>query len=157
MIFATTGVQLPFDRFVRILDDIAGSIDEKIVAQFLPDKYVPANLKVTGFISPIDFDEYVQNSRIVVAHAGMGSIISALNFEKPVIVMPRQSSVGEHRNDHQIATAIKMAELGYVFYAHDKEELKALLTAASLPPLKKIASRASDRLTNAILNEINYI
>ncbi len=154
MIFATSGVQLPFDRFVRMLDTIAGSIDEKIVAQFVSDRYTPENLDVTGFISPTDFESYVSEARIVVAHAGMGSIISALSYEKPVIVVPRESSMREHRNDHQIATAIKMAELGYVFYAHDESELRTLLTANDLPALKKISSQASGTLIDAIVNEL---
>ena len=33
MIFATTGTQLPFDRFIRMLDDLAPLIDEEIIAQ----------------------------------------------------------------------------------------------------------------------------
>ncbi len=154
MIFVTTGAQLPFDRFVRMIDGLAGCIEEKVVAQFISDKYHSRNLELTGFISPATFGKYVSDARIVVAHAGMGSIISALELEKPVIVLPRQASLGEHRNDHQVATAEQMSELGYVFYAHDYDEMKALIMAENLPPLRKISKQASPRLIQAIINEI---
>lgn len=154
MIFATTGAQLPFDRLVKMLDDIAPTIDEKIVAQFIQSTYRPRNLDVTGFVSPADFGKYVADARIVVAHAGMGSIISALELGKPVVVLPRLASMGEHRNDHQVATAERLTELGYVFYAHDYDELSAFIRAESLPPLRKISTQASSRLVQAIINEI---
>ena len=154
MIFVTTGAQLPFDRFVRMIDGLAGCIEEKVVAQFIPDKYHSRNLELTGFISPATFGKYVSDARIVVAHAGMGSIISALEVEKPVIVLPRQASLGEHRNDHQVATAERMSELGYVLYAHDYDEMKTFILAENLPPLRKISKQASASLIQAIINEI---
>lgn len=32
--------------------------------------------------------------------------------DKPIIIVPRLASLMEHRNDHQIATAMRMDELG---------------------------------------------
>ena len=40
----------------------------------------------------------------IVAHAGMGTILTALETGKRLLVMPRRAALGEHRNDHQLAT-----------------------------------------------------
>lgn len=154
MIFATTGAQLPYDRLIMMLDHVASRIDEKIAAQFIPDKFTPHNLEVSGFISPVDFDRYVREARIIVAHAGMGSIISALTYRKPIIVVPRLASLNEHRNDHQTATAEKMRDLGYVYVAETECELLELIGRDNLKPLKQISPQASHTLIDAILNEL---
>ena len=61
---------------------------------------------------------------MIVAHAGMGTIISAMQHQKPIIIFPRIAALGEHRNEHQMATAKKMKELGYVHVAFNEKELK---------------------------------
>ena len=43
--------------------------------------------------------------QVVIAHDEMGSIITALEMGKPIVVMPRRAELGEHRNDHQVAAA----------------------------------------------------
>lgn len=37
--------------------------------------------------------------------------------------MPRRASLGEHRNDHQVATARRFAEQGRIMVAFDEQEL----------------------------------
>ncbi len=56
----------------------------------------------------------MQAATAIVAHAGMGTILTALEMGKPLLVMPRRAALGEHRNDHQLATASRFAELGRV-------------------------------------------
>ena len=62
-------------------------------------------------------------AKAIVAHAGMGTILTALEMGKPLLVMPRRAALGEHRNDHQLATAHRFAELGRVNVAFDETEL----------------------------------
>jgi UDP-N-acetylglucosamine transferase subunit ALG13 len=78
----------------------------------------------------------------------MGTIISALTQAKPLLILPRLASMGEHRNDHQIATAKKMQDLGYVQVAFDEKELVEKLLkmlavdddAVSSPQIRQVAS-----------------
>ena len=51
------------------------------------------------------FARTVAGCRLVVAHAGMGSVITAGQFGKPIVMLPRLQEWGEHTTDHQIATA----------------------------------------------------
>ena len=53
----------------------------------------------------------------------MGTILTALELGKPLLVMPRRAALGEHRNDHQLATVRRFAELGSVEVALDESEL----------------------------------
>lgn len=152
MIFATTGTQLPFDRFLEMLDSIAPSLGgEELVVQAIPDRYRPRNLTTRGFITPDEFGEIFSRARLIVAHAGMGTIISALESAKPIIVVPRKAALGEHRNDHQQATARRLGELGYVHVADSADTLASHITDPSLAPMRAISPTASSTLVSAIL------
>ena len=39
MIFCTIGTQAPFDRFVRIVDEVAAHLDEEVIAQVYKSEY----------------------------------------------------------------------------------------------------------------------
>jgi UDP-N-acetylglucosamine transferase subunit ALG13 len=128
MIFATVGTQLPFDRLVGALDQWASrNPHEEIFAQIGQAGYVPENLEWARTISADLFRSKLEQSHIVVAHAGMGTIISALEIGKSVVVLPRSTDLGEHRNDHQIATADRLRHLNGIEVADDCESLMQLL------------------------------
>jgi len=60
----------------------------------------------------------------------MGTIISALENRKPILVMPRKSSLGEHRNDHQYSTAKRFLKYKYISVAfNNKEFIKTINNA----------------------------
>ena len=150
MVFATTGTQLPFDRFIRILDEVAPLLNEEVVAQVHHSNYRAQHIKTVGFLPPDEFDRLFNGARLIVAHAGMGTILSALEQGKPIIVFPRIAALGEHRNEHQLSTAAKMKERGWVYVATDAEELKALLLKPDLHALHHIGSTASEGLVESI-------
>lgn len=150
MIFATVGTQAPFDRFVKILDEIAPELEEEIIAQTCKGEYQVKNIKTVDFLPPDEFNELFAKARIIIAHAGMGTIISALKAQKPIIIMPRIASWGEHRNDHQMATAMKLDELGYVYAAYDGKQLHELLKKKDLEPLCTIGDEASKTLIESL-------
>jgi UDP-N-acetylglucosamine transferase subunit ALG13 len=152
MIFVTTGTQIPFDRFIQAIDEIAVQINETIIVQAFKSKYQPKHVQTFNFLEPNEFKKFIDEARLIISHAGMGSILSALEHEKPIIIFPRLASWGEHRNDHQMATAMKMNELGYVYVAYDKIQLKELILNKDLKPLKVIDKKVSDALINSIIN-----
>ncbi|MBR1527312.1 MAG: glycosyl transferase family 28 [Prevotella sp.] len=150
MIFVTIGTQAPFDRFIKIIDEIAPSINDEIVAQVYKCSFVPKNIKVVDFLPPDEFNKLFDSAKLIISHAGMGTILSALQKNKPIIIFPRISALGEHRNEHQLATAQKLKELGYVYVAMDEEELKNYITQKDLVPLHIIGSKASHSLIESI-------
>jgi UDP-N-acetylglucosamine transferase subunit ALG13 len=130
LIFVTVGTQLPFDRLITAVDGWAASKTESdVFAQVGPTSIQPRHIEYENFISPAQCRERMLAARVVVAHAGMGTILSALEMGKPLLVLPRRAMLGEHRNDHQLATARRFAELRTVGVALDEHELHAKLDA----------------------------
>ncbi len=82
----------------------------------------------------------------------MGSILTALELEKPIIIFPRRAALGEHRNEHQLATAKKFSgRTEGVYVAFDEAELIELLTNThKLRPSKEFSSYADKAMIEAI-------
>lgn len=154
MIFVVTGTQLPFDRLIKMLDEIAPQLDEEIVAQVNGCTYLPHHVNTVDILPPDEFDKLFCRARLIVAHAGIGTILSAMQYQKPIIIFPRIAALGEHRNEHQLATAAKMKEAGWVYVATEKEELKSLLMKPDLHPLCNIGDTASESLIQSITDFI---
>lgn len=124
MIFVTVGTQLKFDRMIAAVDEWAGAVSgREVFAQVGPTRLRPHHIEYAQFISPEECSERMQAADVIVAHAGMGTILTALELGKPLLVMPRRAPLGEHRNDHQLATAHRFAELGKIKVAFDEMEL----------------------------------
>lgn len=128
MIFVTVGTQLPFDRMVAAVDAWAGLVpDRRVFAQVGPTELRPRHIDFKPFVSPAECHELMVSADAIVAHAGMGTILRALELGKPLLVVPRRAALGEQRNDHQLATARRLAALGRVTVAFDDHEIPARL------------------------------
>ena len=131
MIFLTTGSELPFNRLVRAIDewcDTRGRSDVfGQIGGLGADDYRPTNFEWQSFLEPEAYKEKFGAARLVVAHAGMGSIISALTDGKPILIMPRRVRFRETRNDHQVATLERFTDRENVFGAMEEEEVPAVL------------------------------
>jgi len=125
VIFLTTGTQLPFDRLVSTVDTWAARTGIQGFAQIGTSSYVPTALQHQRFISQVSFEEHVNACSCIISHAGMGTIITALTYGKPAILMPRRFALGEHRNDHQLATARKLADRPFLRFIQEADELDA--------------------------------
>jgi UDP-N-acetylglucosamine transferase subunit ALG13 len=152
VIFATVGSQEPFDRLIRAIDEWAyarGRSD--VFAQIGNSNMHPKHIGYTKFIEPAEFTRVIQSAKVIVAHAGMGSIISALELGRPIVVMPRRGKLHETRNDHQVATAERFGAQGRVIVAHDQHDLAGKLDLAlTMHESKPIEQEASPRLISTI-------
>jgi UDP-N-acetylglucosamine transferase subunit ALG13 len=127
MIFVTVGEQLPFDRLIRAVDTWTALSGCKVFAQVGRSNFIPTHIMYQAFLDPEEFNVKLQEAELIVSHAGMGTIISALDLGKSILVMPRQSALGEHRTDHQLATAKRFSALNYISVARDEIELQEYL------------------------------
>jgi UDP-N-acetylglucosamine transferase subunit ALG13 len=157
VIFATVGTQLPFDRMIAALDDWAGTRPgREVFAQVGPGRYVPRHIEHRAFISPAECRARMVAADAIVAHAGMGTILTALELGKPLLIVPRRASLGEHRNEHQLATARRFADTGRLLVAFDESELAERLD--ELPrrgQRTRISPFASDELITALRSFID--
>jgi UDP-N-acetylglucosamine transferase subunit ALG13 len=127
----------PFDRLIRVMDEwTAAQGRSDVFAQIGNGTYEPKHMKWTRKLDQLDFAKTVQDSELIVAHAGMGSVIMADQYSKPIVLLPRIQAQGEHTTDHQIATAA---------WLRDKPGIHVANTDADLAPSIELAfSNARD-------------
>jgi UDP-N-acetylglucosamine transferase subunit ALG13 len=159
MIFITVGSDLPFDRLVRVVDDWAHDTGrDDVFAQIGNTAWRPRHVAWTHFLQPPEFARRFADADVIVAHAGMGTILSALQWKKPILVMPRQTALGEVRNEHQTATARHLAAQGKINVAMNEGELRAQLSSLrELHPRDRIGPYASDSLISRLRDFIAHV
>ncbi|MCP5020273.1 MAG: hypothetical protein GY930_00720 [bacterium] len=152
VILVTVGTQVAFDRLVRTVDAWAGDNGiSGVFAQIGPSDYEPQSIEFAQFMDPPSFEELFIKADVVIAHAGMGTILKALELGKPVLIMPRRASLGEQRNEHQLATAERFKKLGVVRVAADENELLAQLNQLQdMQTADRIGSSASTQLIDRL-------
>jgi UDP-N-acetylglucosamine transferase subunit ALG13 len=128
MIFVTVGTDSPFDRMMKIIDSWAEKTNRRdIFAQIGIRGWQPQHISFREFLEPSEFKQKLSEATLVIGHAGMGTILTALTQGKPVLVMPKLASLGEHRNEHQTATAKHLSKMSKVYAAYTEAELETQL------------------------------
>ena len=152
MLFVTVGTDQPFDRLVKVVDAWARQRDRRdVFAQIGHGGWRPEFIPHAEFLNPAEFKQRFASADCIIGHAGMGTILSALHQGKPIVVMPKRASLGEHRNEHQLATAQRFKELGSVQVALDEAELVGKLDQlGQFSRPEKIRPYASDTLISAL-------
>jgi beta-1,4-N-acetylglucosaminyltransferase len=130
LIFVTVGGMRPFERLVKEIDRIAGELDEKVVMQIGSTDYEPKNCEYFRFVPRKDIEEFYDGARVIVCHAGGGSILTALQHDKPLVLVPRIKSYGEVFDDHQLEIARQMESRGATV-VYDISNLKPAIDKAN--------------------------
>jgi UDP-N-acetylglucosamine transferase subunit ALG13 len=158
VIFVTVGTDGPFDRLIRSVDRWAGETGRTdVFAQIGRSVFRPQHLEYVNFLEPSEFRDRFARASVVVSHAGMGTILSALHHRKPILVMPRRASLGEQRNEHQLATAKHLSGMGKIVVAADEVDLVSRLGHLdSLVARDPIGPFAQPELVAAIRDFIHH-
>ena len=131
MIFLTVGSEITFDRLVNAVDIWCGNNDKEEVFGQIGDPgcdgYRPKNFDWVKFLSPDEYRKKYDNAELIIGHAGMGAIITALVKAKPILIMPRRVAFYETRSDHQLATAKKFSKRKGIFVAEDEIMVSPIL------------------------------
>lgn len=134
MIFVTVGTQLPFPRLLDAMNDLAPDLPQPVIAQCGQREPRWTNIECHDTLTPDAFKTFTNTAALMVSHAGIGSILTAKSLGLPLIILPRRHEFGEHRNDHQLATARYVQSLQGVHVAWTADELGPLLAAGNLEP-----------------------
>lgn len=113
-------------RFDRLLNAILAS-------KFIKDNDVYVQLGYTkGEYEGIHCQEYYSEEELmhqidiadlIITHAGVGAIVSALKLKKRVIVVPRLGEFKEQNNDHQVQIMERFDKQGYIIPCTDLTKL----------------------------------
>jgi len=136
LIFVTVGGMRAFDRLIREMDRIACELDEQVIMQIGSTDYEPQNCAYSRFISRSDMERLCADARVIVAHAGTGSILTALEHSRPIVLVPRLKKFGEAFDDHQLEIARQLEAQGVaVVYEMDNLEVAIRSGGTPLPQL----------------------
>ncbi|NRB81595.1 MAG: glycosyl transferase family 28 [Saccharospirillaceae bacterium] len=156
LIFVTTGTQFPFNRLVMQVNKWAkDEAKVSVIAQTANSDKTYGYIKSVEFLSPDEYDKYTSEAAVIVGHAGMGTIITGFEKNKPLILMARKFKYGEHRNDHQQSTINKFDNVPGVYIAKDEDDLMALLLRyEELLPARIENSKNRNNIINFLSSEI---
>jgi UDP-N-acetylglucosamine transferase subunit ALG13 len=77
----------------------------------------------------------MRRARVVVTHAGVGTVMVALAEKKRAFVVPRLKTFAEAVDDHQLQLARRFAEAGLVTVVEEPEQLASLLVTERDEPV----------------------
>jgi UDP-N-acetylglucosamine transferase subunit ALG13 len=141
MILATVGMsEFPFDRLLRAIDDLPGG--EELIVQTGCSTVRPTNADCHPFLSFDELTSYMQRARAVVAHAGVGSVLLALEIGVSLVVVPRRREYGEAIDDHQalFSRHLEAAHIARVVEPHQLREALSQAPRRHATPLSPLHS-----------------
>ncbi len=133
MIFVTVSLDIhPFERLIKKADEIAAKIEEEVIIQGCID-YETNNAKYIKHTTREKMLKLIEEARLVISHAGAGTIIQVFEHHKPLIVVPRMKQFGEHYNDHQIEIANQIKDRKGIKVVYDIDELENIMDFSEKP------------------------
>ncbi len=155
MIFLTVGSQLPFDRLTAAVDEWAATHPEAVVFGQVGDTDAPpCHFAFVSTMTPEEYQQRFADADLIIAHAGMGTIIAALESHKPMLMLPRLAELAESRNDNQVGTARHFRSFGLFEIVGSEAEIPPRLDhmLANLDDYQRASDSfgVQDRLIKAI-------
>lgn len=159
MILVMLGTQdKPFDRILKAVarEKKKGNIKDKVIAQIGCTNFKDDNIKTFDFSSKEEIESLIEKARIIITHAGVGTITECISKDKKVIVIPRLKKYGEHTNDHQMQITKEFALKEYVLPLYDTRNLsKVLNDIKTFKPVKYESN--NERFKNKIKEYIDKL
>lgn len=157
MIFVTLGTQkFQLNRLLIKLDELCkeGFIQEEVYAQIGNSDYEPENFHYVRFLDRDEFEKKIKEATLIITHSGVGSIIAALQSEKPVIVFPRLKKYREHVDNHQLEIAEAFSKKIFVLCCLDEEKLLDTIYSVKKHTFDKYIS-SREKIISIVKNAIN--
>jgi UDP-N-acetylglucosamine transferase subunit ALG13 len=155
MIFVTVGTnEARFDRLLRAVAELR--TDETVLVQHGHSSPIESsNAELVDFLPFEQLVETIRNARVVVTHAGVGSILVALANGKRPVVVPRRASFKEAVDDHQLQFSRRLAAANLITFVESPRELaEALQHADGQLPGRVARSSALARDLRSFVQEV---
>jgi UDP-N-acetylglucosamine transferase subunit ALG13 len=154
VIFVTVGTnEAAFDRLLDALDALETLPDgESLLVQAGASSVAVRQARCVEFLPYEEVVAAMREARIVITHAGVGSVLTALAAGKRPVVVPRLRRFGEAVDDHQVEFARQLAPTGLIRVVEDLDTLAAALTpseafdAVELGPSPALVAELRERL-----------
>jgi UDP-N-acetylglucosamine transferase subunit ALG13 len=127
VIFVTVGThQQRFDRLIAALDQLH---DDAVVVQHGHSTAPSGGARAVPFMEFDEMLECLRAARLVITHAGVGSILCARREGHVPVVVPRERRFREHVDDHQLELARALAARGSILAVWDVARLREAVAA----------------------------
>lgn len=143
MILVTVGSQkFQFNRLLSKIDELIDKkvITDKVFAQIGVSDYRPKNYEFVDFMTQDEFSKKMDESDMVITHAGTGVIVNAVKKEKKVVALPRLAKFNEHVDDHQIQLIKEFEELNFIEPVYEIEDLEKAIKESKNKKYNKYVS-----------------
>ena len=146
------------NRLLQKIDNLLENkiLNEEVYAQIGFSDYAPKHFKYKDFLDAKQYNEYIKKCRLLICHGGVGTIISGLKNNKPIIVVPRLAKFNEHVDDHQVEIARAFSETNYVLTCFANDDLAEKIKDAENYKFRKYTSENSG-IIEEIINFIDNI
>ena len=146
MIFVSVGTnEARFDRLLRTVAELA--LEEEMLIQYGHSVRIERpNAKLVDFLPFEGMVDAIRAARVVVTHAGVGSVMVALANGKCPVVVPRRKAFAEAVDDHQLQLGRRFAGSCLVTLVEDPAALRQALALdqRSAPVVPATSSLAAD-------------
>src|SRR5690606_26708968 len=79
-----------------------GEIQEPVIVQSGHTHMESDHMEMRPFIPPDELSELCVGARVIITHAGTGSLIKGIKLQKKIIAVARLSKYNEMVDDHQV-------------------------------------------------------
>lgn len=119
--------------FPRALETVAGVLPTDVDALIQTGHTTPSPLlpQARPWVPADEFGKAIERADLVITHAGVGSVLTALRSGRHPVVIPRISSRGEHVDDHQAELARVLGDRGLATVIWPGDDLGPALQAAA--------------------------
>lgn len=156
MVYVTVGTMfLDFPRLIQRVDEIAESTGERTIVQIGMGGTIPRHCEHFTFKPREEVLALQQEARVIVCHAGIGSVIDALQSKRPLVVVPRLMKFNEHTTEHQVDLARAVERRGWGKMILDVADLEHAL--ANPPRAYESYRPARDKLVASVRAFVNEI
>lgn len=146
MIFLAVGTQkFQMNRILKKMDELimTKEIIEPVFAQTGNSDYLPQNFEHYSFLTKQEFEQKVNECDILVTHGGVSTIMTGINYNKRIVVVPRLAKFGEHVDNHQLEIAQSFLENNFVLVCGEEDDLGKIIRESRL---HAFASYTSQRM-----------
>lgn len=134
-VFVTVGNGLaPFDRLLRMVDAALPADGVEGTCQYGVSTDPPRGLRAVSSLPRAEFEAELAAADIVVCHAGVGTLWSAIEAGHCPIVVPRRARHGEIVNDHQLEICAELEKEGLINIVSATEDLAAAIKSTTRRP-----------------------
>ena len=108
-----------FSRLFINLEKFFELMPQPIIAQCGNTEFKSPKVKTYKFMELGKFKEYISKSKLIICHAGMGTMMQAIQSNKIPVCVPRMAKHDEIINDHQVDIAKALGKQKKIIYVRN--------------------------------------